>query len=722
MINSKDILAKLLATENLSVVHKNVKTASFNVADRVLTLPIWENMEDFTYDHLVGHEVGHALYTPTEGWHESVSEKGAEFKSFLNVIEDARIEKLIQRKYPGLRRNFVKSYTKMLDEGFFGDDIDGLNRLGLIDRINCYFKLGRSAGIRIEADELSWVNEIEAAETWEEVVDIAERMYGKAKADAEKEQEAMRADNGDSDDEMELDDEYDYSDDDADDWGDDDADGDGNVESETEETDDDSGTDSVKGAGNDSNVGSKTDEALRDNINNEFDDSNVTEVYNLTNNYYNANTVGRYIVGYKEVLKDFHNMDEAEFRDTGRKILAGRYEGQYEDEASKLYTEFMANNKKTIAYLVKEFEMKKSAAEYARATVAKTGVIDPVKMNNYKFSEDIFRKISVVPEGKNHGMIMYLDWSGSMANDMFNTIEQTLNLVYFCRQVGIPFRVYAFTSQWLALGQERVDYAQLINAVPADNLFTQESFRLIEFFNNKMNKQQLARMSKILLLLGKRMYDTHLAYRLGGTPLDDALGMAPAVYDLFQKTNRVDIVNTIFLTDGDSHSPYYVEGGEQFNRLTELGYTFGWTKTTETRLVSITDVVTKKRYRLRRNQVTKTLLKLYSERTGSNVIGFRIMSCGKNVALREFQWQGMTYSDAANTWEGMKKDKYVSITGSGYDKMFILKGGRALEMSNGSFEVASDAKKGAIASAFKKANKSKLVSRSLLNEFIKEVA
>jgi len=92
-LTSKDILAKLLATENVTVTHRNAKTASFNVRDRVLTLPMWDNMETCTYDHLVGHEVGHALYTPEDGWHEAVCSKGQAYKSFLNVVEDARIER-----------------------------------------------------------------------------------------------------------------------------------------------------------------------------------------------------------------------------------------------------------------------------------------------------------------------------------------------------------------------------------------------------------------------------------------------------------------------------------------------------------------------------------------------------------------------------------------------------------------------------------------------------
>jgi hypothetical protein len=733
MINSKDILARLLATENLTVVHQNVRTASFNVKDRVLTLPIWEDMEAFTYDHLVGHEVGHALYTPLDGWHDSVSTRGPAFKSFLNVIEDARIEKLIQRKYPGLRRSFVKSYTKMMDEGFFGDDIDGINKLGLIDRINTYFKCGRSAGVRIEADEMVWVNEIEVAETWEQVVDIADRMYAKAKAEEEEKQAMREAEEPDPQDEWEDEDEDVEStstDGDSDDAEDEESTETGSSSTAADEGEEEEGeveetAGSSPSAGATGEPMSKTDEALRDSIAEELsNDLDGADIYNL-NNDYSSKIASKFIVGYKEILKDF-----ADLNDTTRKTRNG-YDYQilqkrhwetkdYAAMAEDMYVKFMANNKKTINYLVKEFEMKKSAAQYARATTAKTGVIDPVLMNTYRYNDDIFRKATIVPDGKNHGMIMYLDWSGSMSRDLFNTVEQTLNLVMFCRQVGIPFRVYAFTSQW-----DRMDeYEDLKIACPSNAAFPENGFRLLEFFNNKMNKQQLAKMSKILLLLAKEPYDVQTPYRLGGTPLESAILLAPAVFNMFQKDNRVDVVNTVFLTDGDSHSAYVqldreVDGCE-YRRSQDIAGLTGYYRTPN--IVSMTCPVTKKRYRLRKGQITKTLLKMYGDTTGSNVIGFRIMSSSKHHGVREIEHFGFDYTAASKIWSNLAKEKYVSVTGVGYDKFFILKGGKNLETSNGAFEVAEDAKKGQITTAFKKANKSKLVSRSLLNEFIKEVA
>ena len=73
------------------------------VVNRILTIPIFkeEQKSKHVYDMLVGHEVSHALYTPSDSWKE-MAKRTKEFKSFVNVIEDARIDKLIQKKYPDI--------------------------------------------------------------------------------------------------------------------------------------------------------------------------------------------------------------------------------------------------------------------------------------------------------------------------------------------------------------------------------------------------------------------------------------------------------------------------------------------------------------------------------------------------------------------------------------------------------------------------------------------
>ena len=132
----KSQLAKLLATEDLVVEHKQVECAQFNVHTRVLVLPLWEKASNDVYDMLVGHEVGHALFTPDEDPPEDVPHQ------FINVVEDARIEKLMKRKYRGLAKSFYKGYSELYEQDFFELDGEDITSFNLADRANLYFKVG----------------------------------------------------------------------------------------------------------------------------------------------------------------------------------------------------------------------------------------------------------------------------------------------------------------------------------------------------------------------------------------------------------------------------------------------------------------------------------------------------------------------------------------------------------------------------------------------------
>ncbi|SVD42210.1 uncharacterized protein METZ01_LOCUS395064, partial [marine metagenome] len=118
-IATKDKLAKLLAMEDIHVRHSSAaQTASFDVHNRVLTLPVWASLEDFVTDMMTGHEVGHALWTPASGWKEALDMEI--HKGILNIVEDARIEKKIKRKYPGIVRPFLQAYASLYEKNFFG--------------------------------------------------------------------------------------------------------------------------------------------------------------------------------------------------------------------------------------------------------------------------------------------------------------------------------------------------------------------------------------------------------------------------------------------------------------------------------------------------------------------------------------------------------------------------------------------------------------------------
>ena len=181
LTNTKSLLAKLLASENLTVEHGNFPTASMDVKNRVLRLPIWKEMSGSLYDLMVLHEVGHALYTPEDGWHESASKKGNGYKSFLNVVEDARIERKIKDKYPGGRRSFTEGYLDLIKKDFFGLSGVELEELNLIDRINLHFKGGTLHDIEFSDEENEFVEKVKNTVTWADVVRVTDELYEYAK-------------------------------------------------------------------------------------------------------------------------------------------------------------------------------------------------------------------------------------------------------------------------------------------------------------------------------------------------------------------------------------------------------------------------------------------------------------------------------------------------------------------------------------------------------------
>ena len=745
-IQSKEVLARLLATENITVEHQNVSTASFNVKDRVLILPMWDDMQNYTYDHLVGHEVGHALYTNADGWASAIEKHGKNFRGFLNIIEDARIEKKIQRTYPGLKRNFIKSYKKMLSEGFFGRDEKEINTFELIDRLNVYFKCGMSTGTKFADDEKKWLDIIAKIETQDEAYKVALELFELAKEKKEKEQQAQQESEEEMQEDGEDDDNFSFADDDMgyDDY-DNDEDGDDSAEDgsgEGEEQDSDQEEDSLeelKSSGeqgeddaeeietptkqaSNSRVGAtspdpldpslpiaETDSTLEDNIKTLSPDSDH-EVINITLDMNSK--------AYEDRIFDF------------KKILAIDTLVPTLDAGSKMYKDFQVNNKKAINYMVKEFEMKKKASEYKRATVSKTGVLDTLKMNNYKFSDDIFKKMTIVPDGKNHGLVMFIDWSGSMASNLPNTVDQLINLVSFCRQVQIPFQVYAFsdnsTMSHTMFGKYDAKEKMRVNTKGYTTL--QDDFHLLEFFNNKMSRTEFQKMCSFVLAVGKYWQNRYRengkygeywvprAYWLSGTPLNDAILSAHAIVKAFQKTNRIDIVNTVFLTDGASNYSYF--NREYATRSNIAPWNETWIFTNEITKKSFRVTQTGKSYRT--VEITPVLLKSLAEYTNSNVIGFHILPKNKRTALYDMG-NNLSETQKDVMWTTLLNDSFVVNTSNGYTKQFLVQGSK-LATSNGAIEVDDGATKGKIRQAFKKATTGSRTSRVMLSQFIELVA
>ena len=185
-IQSHDILAKLLATENINIVRGRVSTASFDIKNRVLVLPQWKDMTPELEQMLIGHEVGHALFTSREKYGKVFEKQNRHLRGYANVIEDARIEARMKERYPGLRKTFLQGYQTLRDRDFFEIKNRDLNEMILIDRINLYFKLGFNCGVTFTPEEKEYVDRVERCKTEEEVLQLSAEIYKFSKEQKER--------------------------------------------------------------------------------------------------------------------------------------------------------------------------------------------------------------------------------------------------------------------------------------------------------------------------------------------------------------------------------------------------------------------------------------------------------------------------------------------------------------------------------------------------------
>ena len=188
----KSNLAKLLATENITIQHNNVKTASFDVKHRVLTLPIFKQKSGDVYDMLIAHECAHALWTPYKEW-EGIDNK--ELRSYVNVIEDTRIDKLIQSKY-GVIRNYQNGFDILEKQNFFGISGKDINKdFMIIDKINLRSKSLNRLPFMFAPSDKEWLAKVDNVKTFADVVALAKEMLDWQKEQVEQMQKLPDFDN-----------------------------------------------------------------------------------------------------------------------------------------------------------------------------------------------------------------------------------------------------------------------------------------------------------------------------------------------------------------------------------------------------------------------------------------------------------------------------------------------------------------------------------------------
>ena len=709
----KGNLARLLATENLIVEHRKVSTASFDVIRRVLTLPLWQKASNTVYDLLVGHEVGHALYTPADDWMDEEIPK-----DFLNVVEDARIEKLMKRKYPGLAKDFYKGYQELNDDDFFSIANEDITRFNLIDRINLHFKIGAYACIPFQENEKIFVSKVGEAETFEDVINICKELV-EFLEDNKEQTEPVPAEMNPSTESSGFGSQQ-IANNNANDYNNANEQEEIGDSGESKESDS-NGESSDRGDSTPGNRGGDHTDQKVSKTQRSFDAS--AEELNQTNKW----TMEPVYVETPEVYLDRVVVDHdvimpyiSNYYDFISKDREKHWDDIFE-YVDKLLVEFRKQSQKEVNYLVKEFECRKSADAYARAGQSKTGVLDTAKLHTYKFNEDLFKKVTVLPDGKNHGMIFILDWSGSMGHCLLDTVKQLLNLCWFCRKVQIPFEVYAFTYEWSnRFVDEEYDYSASSYAVAHGMLTIHKRFHLLNFLTSRCNSKQYEQSVKNLWRTACYMdsnihsgyYNIPAGLDLSGTPLNESIITLKTIIPKYIKQNKLQKLSVCVLTDGESNGITHDVDMTAIRGVEYIGHN------AVANNCCLRDRKIGKVYRHcdneYKNNITTILIEnLKDNFPNVNFIGFRIASGSDFSYLYRNTMGYETHEEAMKKWR--KQKSWEMNTNVGYDSLYVI--AQSALSSDTEFNVESGAKPTEIKKAFRNMLKNKTVNKKILTSF-----
>lgn len=737
----KSMLARLMATENITVEHKAVRTASFNVDDRTLVLPIFkDDLSAVVLDGYVAHEVGHALYTPeTKLWHKrylakltkafgkdnarKIESSGIGFH-YLNALEDIRIEKRIKSKFPGVAPIMAQSY----DELHNIHDVFGLksgkhdvSKLPFIDRLNLRFKMGEIFGVPFDAEEAKLIH---AANnnliSFEDVEDMAIALMQRT-LNPDDIEEPMEMPNpfggGSSSDENDDSDDSDsqMSVGQSPNNGDDDSDENGGSDSDDDSEDSDSDESGSGNSGEDSDDESGNSDSGSDADGDSDSDGNETDESSDTNKSDTAEQVGG--VG-KRTDADKYNFD-SETKGNGKsnnlpeasKLASGGMDSDalidsnavdrvywnvtdfgndiencvlgFHKLLSKLgvakrnrtvldtlHAEFKdsdlhKNHASKVRLMAQRFNQKRAAQAHAKSMTALSGDLDCNKLHGFKTSEDLFLRSTITPDGKNHGMIMVLDGSGSMGGSFQNSISQILMMVMFCKAVKIPYRVFVFQDNFTVCNthtEKEILGKQLPNTLsPFDGL------SLVELTSSDLRGKDLAHSMAILYGMSvgswgvktapaKKIFRKSVINPTSGTPLDMSIVAFNSLIRKFKRDHRIDIVNAIFMTDGSDNGDF---GGNNCtlkgDNVSEAGWGSG----------GKLNVFRDESGKLQSEPVAKygsgttnALLNLVGRSTGARMIGYFI---GSSYLANSYGQKTLTKGDG---W--VKKDSV------GYDDYYIV--------------------------------------------------
>ena len=715
-LSAQEYLAKLLAKENLSVQHGNYSTASFDVVNRVLRLPLWKDKGKDVYDLLVGHEVGHALYTPADGWHDSEKKIGNIPRAYLNIVEDIRIERMIQDTYPGIVRRFKAGYKVLFDDNLFGTDDRDINEAGLMDRLNVSSKGRGYVPVEFSDDESPLIKEAMKVQTWDDVVVVCQKLYDfieQQKEEKEDEEELNIPMNSPSNGSREADSEE----------------GEAPTPDATPSNDEPQEDESPKDDSVSSGDGEKQEETDSSDSSHEtwtedtFREKEEELLQQVPNPYSKEVSQAKFSSGVSDLNVKAMVYPYKEAQAMREEYIATKIDSPHLLEycpytSAECREDFNATKKtyKSQANLIaKDFERKKAAFEYQRATTAKSGKLDPLKMHAYKTSEDIFLTTTQLAQAKSHGIMMFLDLSGSMADIVSDVVAQAITIAMFCRQVGIPFEAYSFTSTSMYRHSNEgmsKGWSQAPSELECDNT------KIVELLSSKMNKKTFDEAAYTIFAIGKAHHHGHRTYRIypsdihsidqmGSTPLVQTLYAVSKLTKAFTRKHAIQNTNIMMLTDGAPDGLYITDDPLANVRTNRNNMSIKF----EGKMIQGSNS----------RLVYEGMLIRLKEVTGATVMGFHLASEASTFGAG---YHGIDENkDFPAVLKAWRKEGFSHFKNEkGYDDYFIIKINKASRFDSDEFAPKKVDTIGDLKREFKKFNKTKKGNKQLVARITDAVA
>lgn len=762
-VNSKELLAKLMSTENIQVRHKKINTAAFDTKNRILYLPIWKEMDNDLYTMFITHEVGHALFTPHKELEETIKRE-PKLGMILNLVEDARIDRKMKDRFPGVRVCYNEGTRQLQDMDFFeikkrGKPIDELN---LLDRLNLHYKqaiYNHIAPIKFTEAEQEILKEMDETITYNDVIRVSEKILKHIKDQKQKQKEQQQDGEGEGDskkkgdkkskkgqknkkgekseaeeesqsgnEEMEditpSDWEDPYSDDEDEDSEDSEQSGKGNGEETDESDESESGSGDGDGEESDNESDSSQTSGGQEATNAEEDPndfiSHTQQTADKNMNRLNDKNADELI--YCNFPKINTRSFVVPFKEVHKQLRAHYSSGSNMDAARTEYNKFKMANQKIVDYLVKEFELKKAAAITSRTKTANTGVLDTRKIHTYKYNDDLFRKVAEIPEGKNHGLVIFVDCSGSMSSNMLGTLQQLINLAAFCRKVGIPYDVYGFTDNMSGFDQyQRTFKGDNISVRQHTQEYKNEDivlnrFNLRQYFSSRMkaieHQEAMVNMTALVNSYKRTGYVPGVE-SLGGTPFDEAIMVGVQLVKDMKAKYSLDMVHAIFLTDGYGTSAIqYKDENGHVQYTSRYGYGSN----------NVMVRAGNREFDLKNydGDTNRMFLEILKKQTDANVVGFYICDHYQvDSAIARMTSDSKKVSKLKKDFE---RDGYLAMQEAGWDEYYVVPNGNDIQVDTNGFQSLNQVDNKNVQKEFVDIFKRQQRSRVILRKFIDKIA